>query len=35
MFLQALPTQSWGDKEMEILLSEAYVTILPYMESSC
>ncbi|KAL7275541.1 GTPase-activating protein [Rhizina undulata] len=25
MFLQALPTQSWGDKEMEILLSEAYL----------
>jgi hypothetical protein len=25
MFLQALPTQDWGEKEMEILLSEAYV----------
>jgi hypothetical protein len=24
MFLQALPTQDWGEKEMEILLSEAY-----------
>jgi hypothetical protein len=23
MFLQALPTQNWGEKEMEILLSEA------------
>ncbi|RPB16559.1 RabGAP/TBC [Morchella conica CCBAS932] len=25
MFLQALPTQSWGEKEMEILLSEAFL----------
>ena len=24
MFLQALPTQSWGEKEIELLLSEAY-----------
>ena len=25
VFLQAVPTQIWGEKEMEILLSEAYV----------
>lgn len=25
MFLQALPTHSWGEKEMEILLSEAFL----------
>ncbi|KAG0134071.1 rab-GTPase-TBC domain-containing protein [Tuber indicum] len=25
MFLQSLPTQSWGEKEMEILLSEAFL----------
>jgi len=25
MYLQAPPTQDWGEKEMEILLSEAYV----------
>jgi hypothetical protein len=25
MFLQCLPTQSWGDHEIELLLSEAYV----------
>ncbi|KAL0638882.1 GTPase-activating protein [Maublancomyces gigas] len=25
MFLQALPTQNWGEKEMEILLSEAFL----------
>ena len=25
MFLQALPTQNWGEKEIELLLSEAYV----------
>lgn len=25
MFLQALPTQSWGEKEIELLLSEACV----------
>ena len=25
MFLQSLPTQGWGDKEVEMLLSEAYM----------
>ncbi|ORY84330.1 rab-GTPase-TBC domain-containing protein [Protomyces lactucae-debilis] len=25
MFIQALPTQSWGDKEIEMLLSEAFL----------
>jgi len=25
MFLQSLPTQDWGDHEIEMLLSEAFV----------
>jgi hypothetical protein len=25
MFLQALPTKEWGDKDVELLLSEAYM----------
>ncbi len=25
MFLQALPTKEWGDKEVELLLSEAFI----------
>jgi len=25
MFLQSLPTQDWGDHEIELLLSEAFV----------
>lgn len=25
MFLQSLPTQGWGDHEIEMLLSEAFV----------
>lgn len=25
MFLQALPTRDWGEKEIEMLLSEAYI----------
>lgn len=25
MFLQSLPTQSWSDKDAELLLSEAFV----------
>ena len=25
MFLQSLPTQDWGDHEMEMLLSQAFV----------
>jgi hypothetical protein len=25
MFLQSLPTQDWGDHEVELLLSEAFV----------
>lgn len=25
MFLQSLPTQTWGDHEIEVLLAEAYV----------
>jgi hypothetical protein len=25
MFIQALPTQNWGDKEIEVLLSEAFL----------
>ncbi len=25
MFLQCLPTQSWTDQDIELLLSEAYV----------
>ena len=32
MFLQALPTKTWGEKEITMLLSEAYVR--PY-ENSC
>lgn len=32
MFLQALPTQSWGEKEIELLLSEAY---FPYFLHLC
>ena len=29
LFLQHLPTQEWTDKEMELLLSHAYVTFSP------
>lgn len=29
MFLQALPTQNWGEKEIELLLSEAYAPLPP------
>ena len=25
MFLQALPTKRWGEKEVELLLSEAFI----------
>ena len=25
MFLQALPTKEWGEKDIELLLSEAYM----------
>ena len=25
MFLQALPTKSWGEKDIEMLLSEAFI----------
>ena len=25
MFLQALPTNKWGEKEIELLLSEAFI----------
>lgn len=25
MFLQALPTRDWGEKEIEMLLSEAFI----------
>ena len=25
MFLQALPTKNWGEKEIELLLSEAFI----------
>jgi len=25
MFLQALPTRSWNEKDIELLLSEAYI----------
>ena len=35
MFLQALPTQSWGEKEMEILLSEACVPPLATALDAC
>lgn len=27
MFLQSLPTQSWSDKDAELLLSEAFVWV--------
>jgi hypothetical protein len=33
MFLQALPTQDWCEKEMEILLSEAYALPAPIANS--
>ena len=30
MFLQALPTQAWSDKEIEELISKAYVNMYQY-----
>lgn len=33
MFLQALPTQNWGDTEIEEILSQAYVAMYQYESS--
>ena len=34
MFLQALPTKSWTDKDIELLLSEAFIWASLYRGSS-
>jgi TBC1 domain family member 2 len=34
MFLQALPTRDWTEKDIEMLLSEAYIWQSLYQDSS-
>jgi hypothetical protein len=34
MFLQALPTKDWTDKEIELLLSEAFIWQSLFQDSS-